>query len=303
MTDRRDRNTGQIAPANLVGYAPPRMGSRVVRRQSIVHAATLATGVLLALLAPRGAHAIGARTQLDWRTLLYDGGNAQPRPSAPRRIAWELRKRTNIEPRLDPTAARADDPSIFATPFLYWAGDRAFPPLSEAEVVALRRFVLLGGTILVDDARPATRGPSGAPPAPATADDGAFTRSVRRDLARILPSSSVETLPPEHVLHRAYYLLDRPVGRVMGPATLETVSHDGRAAVILSSHDLGGAWARDGFGNWEHEVEPGGDTQRETAIRLGVNLAMYVLCQDYKDDQVHAPFIMRRRGARTRRLP
>jgi hypothetical protein len=27
-----------------------------------------------------------------------------------------------------------------------------------------------------------------------------------------------------------------------------------------------------------------------------VNLAMYVLCSDYKDDQVHAPWLMRRRA-------
>ena len=34
--------------------------------------------------------------------------------------------------------------------------------------------------------------------------------------------------------------------------------------------------------------------QREHAIRLAVNIAMYVLCSNYKDDQVHAPFLMRR---------
>jgi hypothetical protein len=27
-----------------------------------------------------------------------------------------------------------------------------------------------------------------------------------------------------------------------------------------------------------------------------VNVAMYVLCSNYKDDQVHAPFLMRRRA-------
>ena len=30
-------------------------------------------------------------------------------------------------------------------------------------------------------------------------------------------------------------------------------------------------------------------------VSLGV-LAMYVLCSNYKDDQVHAPFLMRRRA-------
>jgi len=58
---------------------------------------------------------------------------------------------------------------------------------------------------------------------------------------------------------------------------------------------MGGAWARDNFGAWEHEVIPGGESQREMAFRLGINLAMYALCLDYKTDQVHVPFILRRR--------
>jgi len=41
---------------------------------------------------------------------------------------------------------------------------------------------------------------------------------------------------------------------------------------------------------------PNGDGQREHAVRLAVNIAMYVLCSNYKDDQVHAPFLMRRRA-------
>jgi len=95
---------------------------------------------------------------------------------------------------------------------------------------------------------------------------------------------------------RSFYLLDRPMGRVLGPTHLSALMRDERAAVVYSRHDLGGAWARDNLGTWEHAVTPGGEAQREAAIRLGVNLVMYALCLDYKDDQVHAPFIMRRRG-------
>ena len=29
--------------------------------------------------------------------------------------------------------------------------------------------------------------------------------------------------------------------------------------------------------------------------RLGINLVMYALCLDYKTDQVHVPFILKRR--------
>jgi hypothetical protein len=64
---------------------------------------------------------------------------------------------------------------------------------------------------------------------------------------------------------------------------------------VFSSHDVAGALAQSASGTWSVPVTPGGDYQRERAIRLAVNVAMYVLCSNYKDDQVHAPFLMRRR--------
>jgi hypothetical protein len=73
------------------------------------------------------------------------------------------------------------------------------------------------------------------------------------------------------------------------------VERDRRLAVVYTQNDLGGAWARDGFGRWEHEVIPGGDDQREEAFRVGVNLAMYALCLDYKTEQAHIDYILRTR--------
>jgi hypothetical protein len=69
--------------------------------------------------------------------------------------------------------------------------------------------------------------------------------------------------------------------------------------VIFSSHDLAGALAQSATGIWSVPVVPGSEVQRERAIRLAVNVAMYVLCSNYKDDQVHAPFLMRRRAIET----
>jgi hypothetical protein len=260
--------------------------ARVPRRSFTVPtvALTLAVGLALAALAPSGARALGETSLFDVRTVLYDGGHPTPRQSAPRRLAWELRKRTSIEPVLTPSSARLDDPSIFETPFLYWAGDTAFPELSEGEVAGLRRFLTFGGFLVIDDASAGAADPDG------------FDASIRRELARAMPAHPLAALPADHTVFRTYYLLDRPVGRVEGPDRLEGVTLGERVAVVYSRHDLGGAWARDNLGNWEYPVEPGGDHQRELAIRLGVNLAMYALCLDYKDDQVHAPFIMRRRA-------
>ncbi len=246
------------------------------------HAALLAlASAAIALSLPIAAHAIGPGTELDVRAVDYTGGNAMPRESAPRRLAWEIRKRTSVETLLTPTRARLDDPSIFETPFLYWSGDSAFPAMSEAEIVGLRRFVEFGGFVLIDDASPEASG---------------FDESIRRELGRAFPQTPLHTLSNTHTVYRSFYLLERPIGRVEGPDSVEAIESSGRVAVLYSRHDLGGAWARDNLGTWEQVVTPGGDRQRELAIRLGVNVAMYALCLDYKDDQVHAPFIMRRRG-------
>lgn len=244
-------------------------------------AVTLATGLALAAAAPRAAQALGESSLFEVRSVAYDGGEPSPRPTAPRRLAWEVRKRTSIDVNLEPGSARLDDPSIFESPFLYWAGDRAFDPLSEREVIGLRRFVRFGGFVLIDDA--------------ASGDEG-FDRSVRRELARAFPSRPLRPLDNTHTVFRSFYLLERPEGRIRGPDRFEAIEDGERVAVLYSRHDLGGAWARDNLGSWQHTVTPGGDLQRERAIRLGVNVVMYALCLDYKDDQVHAPFIMRRRG-------
>lgn len=247
-------------------------------------AAVLVVGLALGaagLLLPQAVEALGDASRVDVRVLDYDGGDASPRPTAARRLAWEVRKRTSVDTLLTPTHVRLSDPALFDQPLLYWSGDRAFPALSEAEIVGLRRFVTLGGFVLIDDASPTSPG---------------FDASVRRDLARALPRAPLRPLPTTHTLFRSFYLLGRPVGRVEGPPQLEAIQLDGRVGVLYSRHDLGGALARDNFGGWEHEVVPGGDGQREQAMRLAVNAVLYALCLDYKDDQVHAPFIMRRRG-------
>jgi hypothetical protein len=207
------------------------------------------------------------------------------RATAPGRWAWELIRRTSAPGRLAATPVAADQPQLLAEPFVIWAGDSELTPLSRSELRGLQRFLRLGGMIVVDDNDP---------------EQGAFGRSVRREIARVLPESPVVKLDAGHVIHKTFYLIDRPVGRVLGPPYLEAIVRGGNAQVIFSAHDLLGALARTKRGSWALEVAPGGFRQREYAIRLAVNLAMYLLCSDYKDDQVHAPWLMRRRA---RRLP
>jgi hypothetical protein len=198
------------------------------------------------------------------------------RARAAERLAWEVRKRTSIETVLEPSTTRFDDPSIFRTPLLYWSSDHGFAPLTERELTGLRRFVEYGGFVIIDDASP---------------EAGGFDASVRRELARAFPSERLERLPSSHTVWRSFYLLD-------GAEPLEAVVHAGRAAVVYARQDLGAQWVSEPRAESAFSRADRGSEQRERAIRLGVNLVMYALCLDYKDDQVHAPFILRRRAGR-----
>lgn len=236
---------------------------------------------MLCLCAPAAALGPGAgievrRVQVGDAAASTASAEPSARARATERLAWEVRKRTSIETVLEPSTTRFDDPSIFRTPLLYWSSDHGFSPLSERELAGLRRFVEYGGFVIIDDAAP---------------DAGSFDASVRRELARAFPGERLERLPSAHTIMRSFYLLD-------GADTLEAVTHAGRVAVVYTRQDLGAQWVSDDRGQSAFSrVDPGSE-QRERAVRLGVNLVMYALCLDYKDDQVHAPFILRRRAGR-----
>lgn len=230
-------------------------------------------------------NAFGETGLVDLRVLQVGSGHDAPRPTATQRLAWEVHKRTSVETRLRPGHVRLDEPALLESPFVYWSGDQELAPLSDAEVQGLRRFIELGGFLLIDDASADT-----------TDQANAFDRSVRRELARALPEQPLQPLPEQHVVFRSFYLVRRPVGRLAGTTPLEAITRGDRLAVVYSRHDLGGAWDRTDAGQFRFPVLAGGERQREEAYRFGVNLVMYALCLDYKDDQVHVPFIMRRQA-------
>lgn len=212
---------------------------------------------------------------------LRTAGAWDVRPDALRRLAWEVRQRTSIEVELNPTIIDATEPKLFRHPFIYWGGSGKHDALSADATRALRRHLTYGGSLLIDGA---------------DADPGGeFDTSVRLALAQLFPRKSLERIPSDHVVFKTFYLVDHQAGRVLRVPYLEGLTLENRYAVIYCQNDLAGAWSRDPFGRWTYEVTPGGDRQREMAFRLGINLVMYFLCLDYKNDLVHAPFILERR--------
>lgn len=237
---------------------------------------------LAAFAAPVRAHAFGDVGAFNPRVVVAGGKHLQtPRSTAPSAWSIELMNRTSAPARLVPKEVGLDRPELCNEPFAIWAGSSDVGALSVAERRGLSKFIRLGGVLVVDDSDPQA---------------GAFGRSVRRELLRVLPESPPVRLDASHVLFKTFYIVDRPVGRVLGPPTIDAIVRGKNAQVLFLAHDLLGALAKESDGAFSLPTEPASYDQRQHAIRFAVNIAMYVLCSDYKDDQVHAPFLMRRRA-------
>lgn len=211
---------------------------------------------------------------------LRHGDNWNPRPTALRRLLWELAKRTSIEVVSDASSVDPCAQQLFELPLAYLAVDGPLKPFSPCAQRALHNYLQMGGTLLID----AVNGGRNSP----------FAKSLRQSL-KPLVDQEIRPVTRDHVLYQSFYLLDGPAGRTDASPDLEALRVDGRLAILISHNDLGGAWARSNLGVWEYEVVPGGSAQRERAFRLGVNIVMYALCLDYKADQVHIPFILKKR--------
>lgn len=232
---------------------------------------------------PSLARAFGQQGAFHARSIVRAEGRKPSgvRETALSRWAWELVRRTSAPARLLPQPVVLDSPELLNEPFLVWYGDKPVKPLTSGERNRLRRFIELGGVLVVDDSAPGSL---------------EFSASVKRELARVLPESPVVRLSAKHVVYKSYYLIERPVGRHLGPPHLEAIVRGRHLQVLISSHDLLGALAFERGGTWSLPMEASLTEARQMAVRLAVNIAMFVLCSDYKDDQVHAEELMRRRG-------
>lgn len=186
-----------------------------------------------------------------------------------------------------PVVPGRDDLSFY--PLLYWPVLAEAPQPDAAMAAALNGFMRNGGIILLDT-RDEGSG-DGMNPGARTA-----LRRVTRDLA-VPPLAPV---PEDHVLKRAFYLLQDLPGRYAGGqvwvARDQDRANDSVSPVIIGGHDWAAAWAMDARGQNPYATIPGGARQRILAYRFGVNLVMYALTGNYKGDQVHVPAILERLG-------
>ncbi len=199
-------------------------------------------------------------------------------------LSLVLNRRTAAE-ELAPLGVDLESDDLAFFPLLYWPVDPAQPALSEQAIRKLNEYMKNGGMVLFD-----------------TRDQASGGEGLRRlrELARGLDIAPLIPVPPDHVLTKAFYLIQDFPGRFAGGQLWVELNegrvNDGVSSVILGGNDWAGAWATDDAGRPQNAVVPGGEPQREAAYRFGVNLVMYALTGNYKADQVHVPAILERLG-------
>ncbi|MCH8091125.1 MAG: DUF4159 domain-containing protein [Proteobacteria bacterium] len=210
-------------------------------------------------------------------------------------LSEALTRRTSVEPA-KPMAVNVETDEISFFPLIYWPVSPRQGALSRGAREKINRYLRHGGMILFDtrDQRLGTLITPGnfAPGGPGG-----------RNLRRILSGLEIPPLipaPQNHILTKAFYLIQDFPGRWAG-GTLWVVKasdflNDGVSSIIIGANDWAGAWAVNEFGQPLFPVVPGGERQRERALRFGINLVMYALTGNYKADQVHVPAILERLG-------
>lgn len=238
---------------------------------------TFVAGAAGAAVAPR-AWGFGASSRVDICELDLGAGTTS-RPNAWQRLLYEIDQTTSVQCENRSVFLRPEDPALFEHPFCVLIGTGGFARPSEAGLEQIARYLSYGGFLLVDDSTAAERGP--------------FDASVRDLVDRLFPTRPLGPLAADHSVFRSFFLLRRPLGRVDRFDHLEGVSSDNLTPLVYMRNDLSGALDRAASGASANPCVPGGEGQRQEAIKLGINLVLYSLTSNYKADQAHVKQLMK----------
>lgn len=173
-------------------------------------------------------------------------------------------------------------------PLLYWAISPR-TTLDGEQRMALNDYMRHGGLLVIDEMG-----------ANSLLDgrNGAATQAALHRASEGLNIPPLTQLDQAHVLTHSFYLLQQFPGRIAGQPVY--VAHSGSeegddvSPVIIGNSDWIHAWAVDNNGNTPFAVIPDEEKQRVLAYRMGMNMVMYALTGNYKNDQRLYPEMLRR---------
>lgn len=197
-------------------------------------------------------------TRLTIARLHYEGGgdwyaNPSSLPNLLARIGSDTRLR--VAPR--EATVTPLSPDLYDYPYLYMTG-HGNVAFSEAELRALRRYLLSGGFLHADD-------------------NYGMDESFRREIRRLFPDKQLLAVPVDHPIYRILHPMPDGLPKVHEhdglPAEGLGIFHEGRLIVFYSyQSDLGDGWE-------DPDVHDDPQDIRERALRMGVNLFVFALAQ------------------------
>lgn len=191
----------------------------------------------------------------------------------------------------DPQGVDVENEELVFFPLLYWPVDPSAPAPSAKALEKIAAYIKNGGTIFFDLREP-------------TADfsNGQSSAALKRILAGI-DVPPLQPVPEGHAMTKSFYLLSEFPGRYEGGALWVEAQDDPNSSgfdnvsgILIGSNDYAAAWATDQNGQAMYAMVPDSPRQQEFAVRVGINVVMYVLTGNYKTDQVHVPAILERLG-------
>jgi hypothetical protein len=211
-----------------------------------------------------------------------------------------LTEKTALEPG-DPVGVDIAQDELAFYPLIYWPIDAAAAMPSPAAIARIDAYMQQGGTVLFDTRDQFSTGFGANDASPAT--------QRLRDILATLNVPPLEPVPPDHVLTKAFFIMNEFPGRYSGSplwveSSLDATNTDNRPVrtgdgvtpIMITANDLAGAWAVDSAGNPMLPTVPNDPLQRLWAMRGGINIMMYMLTGNYKSDQVHVPVLLERLG-------
>ena len=190
--------------------------------------------------------------------LQYEGGGDwYANPSSLPNLLTAIRERTGLPVSAQPETVRPLDPSLKDHPYLYMTG-HGNVRFSPQERLALREYLLAGGFLHADDNY---------------GMDGSF----REEIAVIFPEYELAEIPPDQAVFRMMYDFPEGLPKIHEhdgePPQAFGIFHGGRLVVFYTyESDLGDGWE-------DADVHDDAPDIRESALRMGVNLYLYVLSQ------------------------
>lgn len=185
------------------------------------------------------------------------GGDWYANPSSLPNLLGAVRERTGIVAARRDDALTPLDPRLPDYPYLYMTGHGEVRFNAE-ERARLRSYLTGGGFLHADD-------------------NYGLDESFRREIAQVFPELELTEIPPDHPVFRVFYEFPEGLPKIhehdgAAPQALG-LFHEGRLIVFYSyESDLGDGWE-------DPDVHGDAPEVREDALRMGVNLVLYVLGQ------------------------